>query len=126
MMYRVSRFDKEAYWHMQSYRILLVLSFLFGLGIIAVALVLPQALSSVVVRLIVLMLWILFTAQVFATAKAASLIFSGGLSSKYLNSSFLNFVVAKKRLLPVYRAFPYFVLAVWLIGFILLLWIWFL
>jgi hypothetical protein len=125
MLSRTWKFDKEAYWHMHAYRILIFVSFVFGIAVIVTALLLPQALDSAVLRVLVLIVWILFTAQVFATAKAASLIFSGGLSSSYLNKSFLSFAVGKKRSLAFYRAFPYIVLAVWLIAFIFLVWIWF-
>jgi hypothetical protein len=122
---RVGRFDKEAYAHMLAYRILIFLSFVFGLSIIVTAIVMPQALTSRTIKIMVLIVWVLFTAQVFATAQAASLIFSGGLSSNNLNRSFVNFAGSGNKLTGFWKAFPYIVLAVWLIAFIFLLWIWF-
>ncbi len=122
---RLAKFDKTALWHMLSYRIFIFVSFIVGFAILASALLNASYLDSTTVRVLTLLVWLLFTSQIYATAKAMVLIASRGLASDYINKSFLNFAGQKRRLHSAYGAFPYIVLAVWLIGFAILFWMWF-
>ncbi len=122
---RLLGFDIEAFSHMLLYRILIFASIIVGGTMLATILFFPQYIGVPYIEAPILVIWILFTIQVYETAKAAVLIFSKGLSSPDLNQSFVNFSIRNKSFAEVYRIFPYAVLLLWIIGFVALLVMWF-
>ncbi|MEM0120150.1 MAG: hypothetical protein QW514_02645 [Thermoprotei archaeon] len=111
------RFDREAFIHALFYRILIPYTIVYG-----VILLVGVFVGSVhfLLRPLTLVEWVLFTPQVYETAKAFSLIATRGQAFGHLNESYLFLV--KKRYgskSGVYRGLPYVVIALWIVGFIL-------
>jgi len=114
---RSLRFDREAFIHALFYRILIPYSIIYGL-ILLVGVFLRGA--DFLLKPLTLVEWILFTPQVYETAKAFSLIASRGQAFGHLNESYL-FLVRKRygSRSGVYRVLPYAVMILWVVGFIL-------
>lgn len=113
---RLASFDKEALLHMLFYRLMVIIA--PAAALMMVYRLLLNTASFNLVNTVVLTVWIVFTPQLFATAKAFSLISSKGVVFGHLNESFLNSRIKKKRIYAVYKAIPYVVLMVWAIGFL--------
>ncbi|HUC38794.1 MAG TPA: hypothetical protein VL944_01550 [Candidatus Acidoferrum sp.] len=121
---RLAQFDAEAFIHMLFYRILIIFSILtFAAFVYSYA----TKLDFAIFQALFLAVWVLFTPQVFETAKGISLIQTRGFVFGRLNKSYTesakNHVGA--RLAVMYRVIPYAALLVWVIGFAALLYVWF-
>jgi hypothetical protein len=125
-IFRLLGFDKEAFIHMLFYRILLFVAIITGMAILfylafggTSLLIISDALIAAV--------WILFTPQLFESAKAFSIISSKGESFGHLNKSFLNSSVIResKAITSLYNTIPYLALVIWVICFFILLFAWF-
>lgn len=124
-IFRLLGFDAEALVHMIFYRIFIFASVAIGIIVLAAMAFAPQDIGMGFIESLILIVWILFTPQVYETAKAMMIILSRGMSSPYLNQSFVNFAVKDKAAYPFYRAFPYAVLMLWILGFAIMLAMWF-
>ena len=125
-IFRLLGFDKEAFIHMISYRILLFVAIFAGVEIL-IYLVIGGTSLLIISEALVAFVWILFTPQLFESAKAFSLIGSRGESFGNLNKSFLNSSVIResKAATSTYNAIPYLALLIWVVGFLILLFAWF-
>ena len=121
---RLLGFDIEGFVHMAAYRILIFASAIIGIAILGTMIFAPQYINTGYIEVMVLVVWALITPHVYETAKAFALIASRGLSSPDVNQSFVNFAVKNKSALAAYRAFPYGILAVWVLGFIIISAMW--
>lgn len=113
---RVWRHDREAFVHALFYRILIPYSILYGVVLLVGVFV---GGLGYLLRPLTLVEWVLFTPQVYETAKAFSLIASRGQAFGHLNESYLSLV--KKRYGPksgFYGLLPYLVLLLWAAGFV--------
>lgn len=83
--------------------------FLYYLGFIKI----------IIVNALIVVVWVLFTPQVFQAARVLSLIQTEGRASDQLNKTFLSTVrkrmsSAQKAMYVFYSSFPYAVLVVWI------------
>ncbi|MEM3839392.1 MAG: hypothetical protein QXF01_02325 [Candidatus Micrarchaeaceae archaeon] len=124
-IFRLAGFDLEGLIHMVAYRILIFASFIIGIIVLGTILFAPGALGSSYINVLILLVWVLMAPQVYETAKAFAIIVSKDLSSEYLNQSFVNSSARNKSSYAAYRVFPYVMLAVWIIGFAIMLAMWF-
>jgi hypothetical protein len=116
---RLASFHMEAYIHMLFYRILVPLSIIYGISVLARFFV-PGL--GPVVKVLTLMTWILWTPQVFEVAKGLALAWSRGMAFGHLNEEFAHLYKKRYSKKPGgYIAFPYVVLVLWAVGFIVLL-----
>ncbi len=122
-IFRLYGFDNEGLVHMVFYRIAVFASLLLAAAIIIGFVYFNQPFTMPAKALVVLV-WILFTPQLFETGKAMSIIASRGVVFGMLNESFLKFI-KMKRIYAVYRIIPYLILLVWILGFVGMLWLWF-
>ncbi len=121
---RLLGFDKEAYVHMLFYRVLIFFSLAaFVIFVAKYAGLLP--LWAFEAAFIVV--WVLFTPQVYETAKGASVIATEGFVHGYLNKSYLTIAKKYKSHLhtQIYKMLPYASLAIWIAGLIAILYVWF-
>jgi hypothetical protein len=123
-IFKLFCFDKEGLLHMAFYRISIFVAFLLAASMFAGMLYFGTPFISYT-KALVLLMWILVTPQFFETAKAAAIIASRGIVFGKLNRSFTKYGVRKKASYPVLRVMPYVVMAVWFIGFIVMLELWF-
>lgn len=118
-IFRLSRFDKEALVHVLFYRVLAPYSVIYGVILLASVFygaMQPLAKAFTVVE------WILFTPQLYESVKAFSLVSTRGLAHGHLNDSFLY--VYRKRYggsASFFAVLPYIALALWAIGFVLMI-----
>ncbi len=121
---RLVHFDKEAYIHMLFYRALIILSVVAGAVFFASYFF---NLSTAVFRAFFMIIWVLFIPQVFESAKGMSVIATRGFVFGHLNKSYRSTAekYLKPRAAPLFKAFPYAVLAAWLAGLVLLVLTWF-
>ena len=106
-------YDKEAFVHLASFRILIIVSILISAMIFAN--ILLGAFGNYIKAAIVLA-WILITPQLYEVMKAFSLIASGGFAFGKMNKSFLD-TVKEKTNKPSYKilvAFPVFGMIIWI------------
>lgn len=122
---RVGRFDKGALLHMLAYRTLIFVAPLAAV-VIAVSLFIHVGAVELSARIAVLVVWLLFTPQLFAAIKAFSVVRSGGFVFGSLNESFVKARMKKKAIYHVYEALPYIAMIAWDVGFVVLLLAWFL
>lgn len=114
---RVWRFDREAFVHALFYRLLVPYSIVYGVLLLADVF---TGFLGAALRPLTLVEWILFTPQVYETAKAFSLIGSRGQAFGHLNESYLYLVRKRYGVGPgSYAVLPYLALALWLAGFAL-------
>ena len=121
---RLIAFDREAYVHMLFYRVLIILS------IIAAAIFVLYYLfgiPSIIFELMFVLVWIFFTPQVYETSKGISIMATKGLVFGYLSKSYMKTAEKYKKhpLTPLYRAFPYAVIALWVLGLVIISLAWF-
>ncbi len=123
-IFRLFCFDKEGLLHMAFYRVAIVVALLMVISMaVGVKYVLTPFINGT--RVLMLLLWISFTPQLFETVKAMSLIASGGMVFGKLNPSFMTQVKRNSSMDAVLFALPYVVLLVWIVGFLGLLKLWF-
>jgi hypothetical protein len=113
---RLIRFDPEAFVHILFYRLLIPVSIIYGVVLLAS---LAFAGLGLVAKTLTIIVWILFTPQVFETAKAISVTGSRGIAFGHLNESY-RFILRTRysKKAGGYSLFPYLILALWVIGFI--------
>jgi len=123
-MLRLWRFNRGALLHMLSNRILAFLA-LIAAVVMIMDLYSPSYLFGEFARIMLLLVWIFFTPQLFAALKAFSLVYSRGGSFGHLNKAFVRASMKSKGIYTVYTALPYVAMAVWLLGFAGLTMVWF-
>jgi len=119
---RLLRFYPEAYLHMLFYRIAIPLTILYALTIL---LYLLQPQVGLVLKIFTAVVWALWTPQLFAVAKGLSLAWTRGMAFGQLNPEFA--ALYRKRYAKrsgLYTALPYAALALWVLGFAVLLLRW--
>ncbi len=119
---RLLRFYPEAYLHMLFYRIAVPLTLLYAL-IVLLHLLLPGL--GLVLKIFTAVVWALWTPQFFAVAKGLSLAWTRGLAFGQLNPEFAALYRKRyPRKSGIYTALPYAALALWVLGFAVLLLRW--
>ncbi len=106
-------YDKEAFLHLASFRILIVIS-LF-MSVMLFANILFGSFGGYIKAIIVLA-WLLITPQLYEVMKAFSLIMSGGFAFGKMNKSFLD-TMKEKTSKPSYNilvAFPAIGMIIWI------------
>jgi hypothetical protein len=116
---RLASFHFEAYIHILFYRIVIPLSIVFGICVL-VSFAVPQLVYPV--RLFTLVIWALWTPQFFEVAKGLSLSWSRGMAFGHMNKEFARLYRKRYSKKPFgYLVFPYFVLAIWVAGFVVMI-----
>ncbi len=112
---RLIEFDREAFYHLISYRLLIITSLLT-----AALFILSTALHSLVPvwKVLLLAVWLLLASQVYESAKAFVLVGSRGLAFGRLNESYLS-SMRSGEVAGISAYIPYAVLAVWAVGFVI-------
>lgn len=125
-IFRLFCFDKEGLLHMVFYRMAIFVAVLLAASMVLSAVYSGHSAPFISYsKVLFMLLWILFTPQLFETFKAISLISSRGIVFGRLNRSFMKYGVHKSRTYAVLGALPYAVLLIWALGFIGLVWLWF-
>ncbi len=134
---RLVPFLFEGWLHMLFYRIMVPLAIVYGLAIIAyLELTEAEGLEAgeaavpgpwgVALKVLTIIVWVLWTPQLFEVAKGLSLAWSRGMAFGHLNKEFAALYRKRyKKHSGAYTAFPYVVLALWIAGFVILLVRWF-
>jgi hypothetical protein len=115
-IFRLASFDLEAFIHMLFYRILIFVAPAYGV-LTLVSLLYPF--PPFVLKALTVLLWVLFTPQLFETVKALSLSWSRGMSFGHLNEEYSSLV--KERYgggVKIYSSLPFLVLLLWSVGFV--------
>jgi hypothetical protein len=116
---RLAAFDSAAFVHMVFYRILIFVVIAYGIIILLSYAVQGLAFE---VKFATALAWILFTPQVFETAKGIVLVLSGGMAMGHLNEEYKMAMKAKHHSLRgALAVIPYAVLLLWLAGFMMML-----
>lgn len=123
-IFRLYGFDREGLVHMVFYRIAVFVAVLLAASIV-LGMAYSQTPFTAYTKALMLIMWAIFTPQLFETFKASSIIASGGVVFGRLNASFMRFAVRMKPQYALYRALPYAALAVWVLGFVMLAYVWF-
>ena len=123
-IFRLFCFDKEGLVHMAFYRIAIFVAVLLAISMV-IGLIYVNTPFINGSRVLILILWLLFTPQLFETIKAMSLIASRGIVFGKLNKSFMKYGVHKSRTYLILGALPYVVMLIWAIGFVGLVKLWF-
>jgi len=119
---RLLRFYPAAYVHMLFYRIAVPLTLLYALTIL---LYLLLGGLGLVLKAFTAVIWALWTPQLFAVAKGLSLAWSRGMAFGQLNPEFAALYRKRySRGAGLYAALPYVALALWVLGFVVLLLRW--
>ncbi len=119
---RLLSFYPEAYLHMLFYRIAIPLTLLYALTIL---LYLLRPGFGLALKIFTAALWVLWTPQLFAVAKGLALAWTRGMAFGQLNPEFAALYRKRyPRRSGLYRALPYAVLALWVLGFAALLLRW--
>jgi hypothetical protein len=119
---RLLHFYPGAYIHMLFYRIAIPLTILYGPTILFYFMY-PAA--GPVLKVFTVLLWILWTPQLFGVAKGLSLAWTRGMVFGHLNPEFA--ALYRKRYpkrTGIFAAFPYAVTALWAAGFVILVLRW--
>jgi hypothetical protein len=115
---RLARFHFEGLLHVVAYRILVPLMILWALLIIAYLLV-PSL--GVVLKAVTAVVWVLWTPQLFEVAKGLALAWSRGMAFGKLNEEFAHLYRKRYGTKSGLKALPFLFLALWLIGFIIMI-----
>ena len=118
---RLAHFDSEGFVHMVFYRLLIFYSIIYGAIVFLSFLYLEIA---VYLKLATIILWVLFTPQVYETAKGFSLIGTKGMAFGHLSKEYLYVMKHKyKRGASIFPSVTAVAFALWLIGFaVMLIW----
>jgi hypothetical protein len=119
---RLLRFYPEAYIHMLLYRIAIPLTILYAVLIILYY-ILPGL--GTALKISTAGIWVLWTPQLFAVVKGLCLAWTRGMAFGQLNPEFA--ALYRKRYpkrTGLYVALPYLALAVWAVGFVVLILRW--
>lgn len=113
---RLTAFDREAFYHLLSYRAFIIFSIItFIFFILSLAI---DSLTSVWKALLVIV-WLLMTSQVYESVKAFALVGSGGRAFGHLNESFVSSMMKKEGGRKWLAKLPYAVVVLWLLGFVI-------
>ena len=123
-IFRLFCFDKEGLVHMTFYRIAIFVAILL-VASMAVGVVYAKTPFINSTRVLIALLWILFTPQLFETVKAMAVIASSGIVFGRLNESFMKYGVKKNSSYAILGVLPYLVLMVWAIGLLGVIKLWF-
>ena len=116
---RLAPFHFEAYVHILFYRIMIPLSLAYGIFVL-VSFGVPGL--GYPVKLFTLVIWALWTPQFFEVAKGLSLSWSRGMAFGHMNKEFARLYRKRYAKKPLgYHLFPYFVLALWAAGFVVMI-----
>ena len=119
---RLLRFYPEAYIHMLFYRIAIPLTILYAVLIVLYYLLPGLGLA---LKISTAVLWALWTPQLFAVVKGLCLAWTRGLAFGQLNPEFAALYRKRySRGAGLYAALPYVALALWVLGFVVLLLRW--
>jgi lipoprotein signal peptidase len=113
---RLTGFDREAFYHLLSYRAFIIFSL-----ITFVVFILSLAMDSLteVWRVLLVVVWLLMTSQVYESVKAFALVGSNGRAFGHLNESFMSSMMRKEEGKRWLEKLPYVVLVLWLLGFVI-------
>lgn len=111
---RLWGFHKEGLVHMLSYRMLVPLSLITAVLIIASLAYNTSAITRIA-ESAMLLTFILFTPQIFASLKAFSLVYSKGSAFGHLNESFVIHGGRERGRYLALEVLPYLGLAAWLV-----------
>lgn len=121
---RLWRFDREAFVHMVSNRILMFFALLTA-AILIWNIHSPNYVTAFWGKIAVLIVWALFTPQLFAAFKAFSRVSSRGGAFGRFTEAYARTNVKSGRINPIYRALPYAAVTVWLLGLVASVLVWF-
>ena len=114
---RLASFDRLAFVHMLFYRISIFVSIIAAVLIVAAAFD-KAAVLLLSERIAILVMWLLFTPQLFETAVAFSLIETRGRVFGHLNQSFLDSYEKGNKTNPLFTVLPYAAVTIWVISFV--------
>lgn len=123
-LFKTLNYDKEAFLHLASIRILIFAAFAISLLIFANILF---GEFGFYLKIAVVIAWLLVTPQFYEVMKAFSLISSGGFVFAELNKSYLDTLKdnGQKPIHKLLKIFPAAGLAIWALALIALLFVWF-
>ncbi len=116
---RLLHFYWESFIHVAAFRIMVPLTILAG-AVALLSLLLPGL--GVALKVLLSVVWVLWTPQLFKVAKGLSLAWTRGMAFGKLNEEFAH--LYRKRYgknTAAFVAFPFIVLAIWAAGFVLML-----
>jgi lysylphosphatidylglycerol synthetase-like protein (DUF2156 family) len=116
---RLARFHVEGFVHVLVYRIMVILTIVYGIFIV-IYLAAPGL--GTPLKVLTGIVWVLWTPQLFEVAKGLSLAWSRGMAYGKLNPEFASLYRKRYNKKPGFlQALPWLVLAVWAAGFIVLM-----
>ena len=116
---RLLRFYREAFIHVLAYRIMVLLTIIFGAVMLLSLFV--QGLGPLL-KVVTAVVWVLWTPQLFEVAKGLSLAWTRGMAFGRLNEEFAH--LYRKRYgkkTGAFVALPFIVLALWAAGFVVMI-----
>ena len=112
---RLLRFDRGAFLHVFTYRLMVPLAILFG-ALMLFTLLVPGL--GAAVKAFTAVIWVLWTPQLFEVARGLSLSWSRGMAFGRLNPEFAHLYRKRYgRKSGIFIAFPFVFLSVWAAGF---------
>lgn len=119
---RLASYDAEGFIHMVFYRIAIFVAAAYGI-LLLLWYVVPG--MGFEVKVATAIMWILFTPQLFETAKGISLTQSGGMAFGHLNEEYKRSTRTKYHPIGgVLTAVPYLAILLWAFGFVVMLYWW--
>jgi len=116
---RLAGFHLEGFIHVLAYRIMVILTILYGIFIV-IFLAAPGL--GTPLKIVTGIVWVLWTPQLFEVAKGLALAWSRGMAYGKLNPEFAHLYRTRYNKKPgLLRAFPWVVLAVWAAAFVALM-----
>lgn len=116
---RLLRFYREAFIHVLAYRIMVLLTIIFGAVMLLSLFV--QGLGPLL-KVVTAVVWVLWTPQLFEVAKGLSLAWTRGMAFGRLNEEFAH--LYRKRYgkkTGAFVALPFIVIALWAAGFVVMI-----
>lgn len=117
MLGRLWPFDKEGFLHMVTFRIFVFVGIATGIVLLYAAIFNPGFMNSMLVKALVLLVWLFFTAQIYAASWVLAFMLSKGRASENINKSFVDSPERKSIINDLLKFVPYTITTVWLIGF---------
>jgi hypothetical protein len=115
---RLLSFSFEAWLHMLANRIMVFLSLLYAV-FVGIYLLVPGL--GIVLKVLTVALWLLWTPQFFEALKGLALVWSRGMAFGHLNQEFAHLYRRHyARRTGIYAAFPFVGLAVWAVGLVVM------
>ena len=118
---RLSSFYPEGFIHMLFYRILIFVSVIYG---IVLLLSLSDAQLAYAAKALTAAVWVLFTPQLYESAKGFAMIASRGLAHGHLSGEYTHMMKTKYgKSAAAFLIVPYLAMILWIAGFAaMLLW----